>query len=640
MLKTGIVRFIIVLGFALLLNIICRQLLFFFNKDIFQVSAGEFFHYLYFGIRFDISALAYANTLFVFLYFLPFPFRHKRFFRIILFWSWLIPNMLILIPNIADAFYFPFVFKRSTYDVLGIIFAMKSEMNTLWTSYLTDFWPAYFILAVFIVGSVYMYKVIIRKDVPVYRNLKQYLTGSVVLIVCSVLTVIGMRGGLQTKPISLITAGKYAPPHHTPLVLNSAFSMIRTYGKQVLEKKHFFEDKEMMTSYFNVSKQLSNNTLEKKNIVVIILESFSNEHLNSVNETQVIAEGKNFAPFLDSLIHEGYFFPNAFANGKRSVEGIPAIISSMPTLMNTPFILSPYINNNFSSLPDILKSLGYISYFFHGGENGTMNFDAYSKVAGFDQYFGKSEYPDKSDFDGKWGIWDEPYLNYVARQLDETTQPFLATIFTLSSHHPYNVPEKYKSLLPEGPLPIHKAVAYADLSLRRFFDEISHSQWYSNTLFVITSDHSSEPYLEYYKGFAGRYSIPLLFFDPGSGLRGVNPKICQQTDILPSVLDYIGYSGALTAFGNSVFDSTYSGISITYLADSYQIITDSTALIIADDQALELFLYKTDYHATHNLIDNPIYRELVKFKTNLYKSYVQQYNNSLIENSMNDNEPR
>jgi len=626
--------FIVLFACILILNILCRQLLYFFNPSLFQISFSQFASYSFKGIRFDLSAIAYANMLFVFLAFLPFPIHNKRFYKVVLFWSGLIPNILILIPNIGDAFYFPFVFRRSTYDLLSILFTMKGEMNTLWKDLILDFWPAYLILALCIGILVLSFKRFKKTTGLIFKGFKDYASTTLILLIIASLTVIASRGGLQKKPISLITAGLYAPPNHAPLVINSTFSIIRTFGKTGLDRKDFFYEPEQMKTYFNPCKQSKDSVFVKKNVVIIILESFSCEHLNSINPRNLIDSTKNFAPFLDSLIHEGLFCPHAFANGKRSVEGIPAIVSSVPTLMNTPYILSPYINNNLPGLPGILATKGFFSIFFHGGQNGTMNFDSYAKTVGFNEYSGKNEYPNDTDFDGKWGIKDEPYLQFVVSELNKIQQPFFATVFTLSSHHPYVVPEEYKNILPDGPLPIHKAIAYTDLALKRFFISAAKQNWYNNTLFVITADHSSEPWLNEYKEPAGLYSIPLLFYDPGAQLQGTNDRTCQQADIMPSILDYLGFSNSFSAFGNSIFDTLQPAFAIAYTGNGYQLISDEYILLFSGDKAIKLWNYRSDPSGEINLIDNDKHSIITSKLTLQLKAYIQQYNNSLIDNSI------
>ena len=63
-----------------------------------------------------------------------------------------------------------------------------------------------------------------------------------------------------------------------------------------------------------------------------------------------------------------------------------------------------------------------------------MGFDAFANLSGFDDYFGKTEYNNDDDYDGIWGIWDEPFLQYFAKQMNTFKQPFYTTLFTVSSH--------------------------------------------------------------------------------------------------------------------------------------------------------------------------------------------------------------
>ena len=191
-----------------------------------------------------------------------------------------------------------------------------------------------------------------------------------------------------------------------------------------------------------------------------------------------------------------FILQNAYANGKRSIEGIPAIIGGIPALLSDPFITSAYSSNTITTIPSLLKQKGYTSTFFHGGTNGTMGFDNFSRSSGFDHYFGRTEYDNDDDFDGSWGIYDEPFLQQAALEIDKMKLPFLAVLFTLSSHHPYKIPDKYVNQFPEGTLPLHQSIAYADFSLKRFFETALKMSWFSNTLFVITADHTSSTELK------------------------------------------------------------------------------------------------------------------------------------------------
>ncbi|MBK6988266.1 MAG: sulfatase-like hydrolase/transferase [Bacteroidetes bacterium] len=140
-----------------------------------------------------------------------------------------------------------------------------------------------------------------------------------------------------------------------------------------------------------------------------------------------------------------------------------------------------------------------------------MGFDNFAKQRATIDILGAQEYNDDSDFDGSWGIYDEPFLKRTTEELTKIDNPFFATIFTLSSHHPYEIPKKYESTFEKGTLPIHKSIRYADHSLKIFFEQASTLPWFKNTLFVITADHTATSDSPYYQNRQGMYSIPLLF---------------------------------------------------------------------------------------------------------------------------------
>ena len=98
-----------------------------------------------------------------------------------------------------------------------------------------------------------------------------------------------------------------------------------------------------------------------------------------------------------------------------------------------------------------------------------MGIRAIARLCGIEHYYGKDEFNDNSKFDGSWGIWDEYFLPYVADMLDTLPQPFMAGIFTLSSHHPFKIPAEWEERLPEGQVPLQKTIAYADAAVKAFF---------------------------------------------------------------------------------------------------------------------------------------------------------------------------
>lgn len=370
------------------------------------------------------------------------------------------------------------------------------------------------------------------------------------------------------------------------------------------------------------------NGMDKKNVVIIILESFSREFIGAFNKQLENGTYKGYTPFLDSLIEHSLVFPNAFANGRKSIDAMPSIITSIPALV-LPYISSEYASNKVKGLPAILGEQGYSSAFFHGAPNGSMGFQSFAQLSGFDRYRGKTEYNNDADYDGIWGIWDEPFFQFYANEMSAMEEPFFTTIFSLSSHHPFKIPEQYEGAFPKGTMPIHQCVGYTDNALRQFFKTASKQKWFKNTLFVITADHNTICHYDKYKNNAGAFAIPLIFFSPGSELKGADSSVAQQTDIMPTVLHHLKYSKPFIAFGNNLLADD-NRFAINFWSENYQLITDSLAIHFDGKKFSGLFDFRTDPGLKNNILPDKKDAKLEQFT----KAVVQQFNNRMIEDRL------
>lgn len=457
------------------------------------------------------------------------------------------------------------------------------------------------------------------------------------------IALIGARGGLQPLPLTILHASNSTSSKYVPIVLNTPFSIYTTFGHGTLNRIDFFSDKEAQKIY-PVTHQYSfnNRTFQKKNIVIILWESYSREYSGFLNDYE------GFTPFMDSLMQHSLVFNNAFSNGMRSIDAIPAIISGLPILMDDPFITSAYSTNSIESLAKILNAEGYKTAFFHGGNNGTMGFYGFSKFAGFDDYYGLNEYDNMDDYDGNWGVFDEPFLQYFAKQINGFQEPFFAFEFTLSSHNPYNLPGNLEHRFAEGDLKIHKVIRYTDYALKKYFETVSKMKWYNNTLFVILADHAAPYFLpvnfkskiselpdkrirQFYRSATGRFSIPIVLFAPGdTNLQGMDSTTIQQTDIMPTILDYLGYQKPFFCYGNSVFRNTGKHDAFQFANGMYQITTGNYTLFFDGEKSTALYNNKSDPAHTKNLILEDSLT--VSIMENDMRAILQQYNNGLINN--------
>ena len=534
-----------------------------------------------------------------------------------------------MLANSVDLAYFQFTLKRTNATVFNFFGGeIGNDLGRLLPLFLKEYWYVFAIWIILFLAMYYLYKKV-EKNTPLNWTTKQYILQLFSLIGFCAFSIIVYRGGFQLKPISIVSAAEYAPAQFVPLVLNTPFSILKTMDVSAITPSANWRirDKEMLKELYNPIHLAERGEINKLNVVVIALESFSKEYIGAIN-----GKSKGCTPFLDSLISESLTFTKAFSNGKTSIDGIPAIVSSIPTWMNEPFITSPYGSNQINSLANLLKEQGYSTAFFHGGTNGTMGFDAFANIAGYDDYYGRTEYNNENDYDGNWGIWDEEFLQFSANSINIKKQPFFATIFTLTSHHPYDVPKRYKSKFNEGLLPIEKSISYSDFALKKFFETAKKMPWYKNTLFVLTADHTGVSNDPYYTNIIGNYSIPLIYFMPDGKLKGVDSTITQQIDIMPSVLDLLNFPSTYFSFGTSVFDTSALHFAFIFRNDLFHLIEKDHILEFDGDNSTSLYQYTSDSLLKVDLL----YKELVisEKMENRTKAIIQTYQQSLIKNKM------
>lgn len=574
------------------------------------------------GFRFDLTVILMINFIFSILHLIPTRWFFTNGMQLFLKYLFLISNIPFLLLNCVDLEYFKFQGKRTTADLFHL-FGMGEDMQNTLPQMAKDFWYVLLVLVLLSLLLVYGYGKIRQKTKT--ADTRYGIADWTVALLLGGLLILGARGGMQYKTLNIMSAARLSSPALVPLVLNTPFTVIRTFGKEPVEEKIYMNHEEAV-SYFNPHHHFQNrSTFKKHNVVIIILESFSTEYIGALNG------GEGYTPFLDSLIGESLTFTRAFANAKKSIDGIPAIIASLPTLMPASYVSSPYNGNRLKSIAGILKSKNYTSAFFHGGNNGTMNFDNFTMMTGFDRYYGRREYPG-DDYDGKWGVFDEPFYYFFIDKCNGMKQPFVNVFFSLSSHHPYSIPKALSGRFPKGNLPIHESIGYADFALQQFFEKAKLTPWFNNTLFVITADHTGPSEQPKYNTSLGHFSIPILFYHPGDSLKGIRDRVTQQTDIVPGILDYLNYDEPFNAFGNSMFDNTRLPFAINYNGTIFQAIDNDHLMQFDGDMPLATFRYNSDTLLVENVLNQKDAQQWHLLKT--LQSVLQQYSAGMIHNEL------
>lgn len=618
-----------------------------FSVDWGQLSMGEL---LAGSLRFDSSAILYTNWLWIILMLLPLHLKERRWWHNMCKWIFVVVNSLGLSINLVDAVYSQFTGRRTTSTFFSE-FSNEGNLGGIFFTEVANHW--YLVLLgvalIAVLWFLYLKPDPSHSDTPAlsHARLKYYLANSLGLLVAIPFSIFAMRGGFtrDTRPITISNANQYVhSPQQASIVLNTPFSLIRTIGKHPFKDPQYMPEADLAAIYTPLHRPTDADTVPmvsgQKNVVVLILESFSREYFGFYN---LDADGKplldtkgepfvSYTPFLDSLLGHSLTFEHTFANGRKSIDAMPSSLSSVPFFVE-PFILTPSSLNDLSGLAECLGGKGYSSAFFHGAPNSSMGFQAFARSSGFKQYIGMSEYCDdprtggRSDFDGHWAIWDEDFLQFTATAITERLQePFMVGFFSATSHHPFNIPERYQNVYTGGPLPIHRTIQYSDNALRHFFATASRQPWFKNTIFVFTADHTNQLQYDESVTSVGAFSIPIAIYDPSGELpTGKLPGVMQQIDIMPTLLRILGYDQPFPAFGKNVLDPGETPWAVNYSNETYQYIEGDYTLLFDGQEPTALYNYVADPLQRRNLLADPTQAERKERMLRRLKAIVQTY---------------
>lgn len=627
---------------------ICRLTFLLTNWAIFgdQFEWGYMFRLFAAGTIFDTTAILYSNALFIVLFLFPFHWKERSAFYRVVRWVFVAVNTFFLISNLVDCVYFRFSGRRTTMSVFQ---EFSHEAGGNMTSiFLKEFAVNWYLVVLAIALGILLYKLFRSpRPLPLHGpKWSYYVVQTVSLLVVAPFVVFGMRGGMTaaTRPITISNANQYADrPVDACLVLNTPFSLFRTLGKKAFIVPQYLSEEEAVRVYSPLHTPADSIQFRPMNVVVLIVESFSKEFVGSFNTHLDNGTYKGYTPFLDSLLTKGLTFQYSYSNGRKSIDGMPSVLSSIPSFVE-PFFLTPASLNNVSSLARELKHKGYYSAFFHGAMNGSMGFQAFANSVGFDSYWGRTEYNEDpkyhgdDDFDGTWAIWDEEFLQFFCDRMIEFKQPFVTSVFTATSHNPYALPERYKNVFPKGTHPIHECIGYTDNALRHFFATASKQPWYNNTLFVITADHASMNEHPEYVTDLGAFTVPILFYAPGMPeLRGKDTEtVVEQIDIMPTVLGILGYDRPYIGFGQDILHTPKEDkFAVNYISGSgiYQLVKGDYLIQFDGEQVIHAYRFRTDVLMKDDVKDS-MPQEVRKEMEIQLKSIIQQYMQRMNNNEL------
>ena len=641
------------LGLAYVVYMLARVVFLVKNYSYFEqgLTWGHLMEMFGGGLVFDTAAILVTNIPYIVLaLLLPWKKPTK--------WVYMIINSVALAMNLADSVYFRFTMRRTTTTVFSE-FQNEQNLGGIIGTEMIHHWYLVLLFGIVVYGIWKFYKDNAQCTMHnAQLAVKWYAAQVVVLAAMAPFVVAGIRGGFTTavRPITISNANQYVNrPVEAALVLNTPFAIYRTIGKNVFVVPEYFSNPQELEAIYspihNGQCTMDNGQL-RKNVVVLIVESFGREYIGALNESLEGGKYQGYTPCVDELIKKSVTFKYSYCNGRKSIDGMPSILSSIPMFVE-PFILTPASMNEVSGIASLLAGEGYQTAFFHGAQRGSMGFQAFARATGFQEYYGREDYnADKrfggdDDFDGMWAIWDEPFLQYYATKMSEMKEPFMTAVFTASSHHPYAIPEKYQQQYPEEGLIIHKCIRYTDMAIGKFFEKVSQEPWFKNTIFVLTSDHTNLSDHAYYQTDLGGFCSPIIIYEPGNEERQpeIQDKIAQQIDILPTLMGMLNYPKPYFGFGIDVLNTEKEDTwAVNYMNGIYQYVKHGHVLQFDGEKTKAVYALN-DSLMKRNLIGEEsgkwkVERGMKEEMEQEVKAIVQQYMERMTEDRLKVEEVR
>ena len=622
---------VLIFLFLLLIYSLLRMIFYFSYFEKSDLSWADFGRIIYWGCRMDIAGLFYLNSGFFVYYFIFKDLLYVKYQKRVTVLLLSFINISFIAINIIDLAYYKFNLRRSTVDLFRIV---KDSLNAT-GSFLIVYW---YLLALFLLLSaavILVFNFILKNDKANTRaSLLQYIISNILPCLFFLFFSGLLARGISSRPILPSTPLLYLPAQYQPLVNNSTVTVLYSFFKsqKKLDEKKYYPNSKLDSLYTINRKFDSTAPFNKKNVVVIILESFAKEYVEDGDALRVKT------PFIDSLMKESIVCKNAYSNGLESNKGIVALLASIPPFFDEPYYYSVYSNNNIRGIGSILKEEGYSTSFFMGAGYDHYGFAKFSKMIGIDNYFSGLDYGNQKHSDGNWGIYDHYFLPYAGRQFKQLKKPFFSVVFNLSSHYPNKIPDTLKERFTiKGQNVQQNSISYVDYSLRLFFEEIKEDPWYKNTLFVFSADHNFFWHAKEKAGLYKNFRIPIFFYLPGQCVRKELNKPVQQLDIVPSILDLLHYGHSFMSFGRSVFDTIHTGVALNNFNGLYQIL-DSSYIFGYDEKSERpayLYNFKADPSLTTNLLKaGQGFNQRSAEMEEKIKAVIQRFNYSMINNKI------
>ncbi|MBX2888749.1 MAG: sulfatase-like hydrolase/transferase [Ferruginibacter sp.] len=513
------------------------------------IGAGfnEWVGVMWHGARMDLSFAAYltAPVLLMVIAGIWIPlFNHHRVYTVY--------STLVLIPVVLIIIADANAFNAWGYRLDASALSYLKNPKEAWASvaHLPVIWLLIGFVVVIVLLSYFLYKFF--KGVLPFAPFNRWALTVVMLFLCA-LIIVPLRGGFQLAPINQSSVYFSSNNYANQSALNPVWNFIHSVRlkNELVSNPYIVMDEDIANKItaelFNRNSQIITDTAIRKNIILVVWESFTAKVLDKVYK------GVEITPGFNRLKNEGIYFDNIYATGDRTDKGIVGVLSGYPAQPINSIVKHP---DKSRTLPMLTSSFGqkrYFTGFYYGGEPEFANIKSYLLHGALNEIIDINHF-DKADRNSKWGAHDGVVMKYLTNRLGTLPHPFFITWLTLSSHEPYEIPERQIILGDDDESKFLNSIHYTDEVINQFVASCRKLSDWNNTLIVIVADHGHR--LPPDSVVSKNFKIPLLILGGN-----VQPKnidwVGSQTDVAATVLGYLGMSHAEFPYSRNILEPHY-----------------------------------------------------------------------------------
>ena len=399
----------------------------------------------------------------------------------------------------------------------------------------------------------------------------------IALILAGGLLFLALRGGVKESVMNVGRAYFCDNQFLNHSAVNPAFSLFSSIGKSKDFKKQYrFMNKEKAEVYFDSFYHQGRDTslsirllnTQKPNVLIIEMESFGSTY----TDPQIPGYSREtVAPNWWRIAEEGILFSNLWCNSYRTDRGTVSIFSAWPAFPKTSLMKQPKVVEKLPRLAEAFLNEGYSTHFLYGGDINFTNTKGYLITNGFRSLIADTDFSQKEQKTNKWGVDDAITFRFLEKQLKDLDSPWFYGFLTLSSHEPFDVPEK---LLEDKVL---NSAAYTDRCLGTLMDSLRNSPVWDNLLIVILPDHN----MLYRQSYGPEYFKNRMIWTGGAiSAPGTEINtVMNQSDVAATLLAQLGMGIEDFPLSRNILSPSYTAPSAFCCYNNGFIVADTLSAI-------------------------------------------------------------